>query len=133
MKKTIIASITAVTLTIGALSGAVFAHEKGGKGGPKSAEDRVEKLTQRLDLSTDQQSQLLAMFTKRDADREQMQATLSDEQRENMKANAREGMRDQMHKDIKSLLTADQIAKFENMHSGEGRGGHGKGGKGGKH
>ena len=130
MKKTIIASITAVTLTIGALSGAVYAH---GKGGPKSAEDRVEKLTQRLDLSADQQSQLLAMFTKRDADREQMQATLSAEQRENMKANARDGMRDQMHKDIKSLLTADQIAKFENMHSGEGKGGHGKGGNGGKH
>ncbi|CAI8234120.1 MAG: Uncharacterised protein [Marinobacterium sp. xm-d-530] len=128
MKKTIIASITAVTLTIGALSGAVYAHEKGGKVGPKSAEDRVEKLTQRLDLSTDQQSQLLAMFTKRDTDREQMQATLTAEQRENMKANARDGMRDQMHKDIKSLLTANQIAKFENMHSGEG-----KGGKGGKH
>ena len=131
MKKTIIASITAVTLTIGALSGAVYAHEKGGKGGPKSAEDRVEKLTQRLDLSTDQQSQLLAMFTKRDTDREQMQATLTAEQRENMKANARDGMRDQMHKDIKSLLTANQIAKFENMHSGEGKGG--KGGKDGKH
>ena len=128
MKKTIIAAITAVTLTIGALSGAVYAHEKGGKGGPKRAEDRVEKLTQRLDLSADQQSQLLAMFTKRDADREQMQATLTAEQRENMKANARDGMRDQMHKDIKSLLTANQIAKFENMHSGEG-----KGGKGGKH
>ena len=99
MKKTIIASITAVTLTIGALSGAVYAD---GKGGPKSAEDRVEKLTQRLDLSVVQQYQLLAMFTKRDADRGQMQATLSAEQRENMKANARDGMRDQMHKE--SLL-----------------------------
>ena len=130
MKKTIIASITAVTLTIGALSGAVYAD---GKGGPKSAVERVEKLTKRLDLSTDQQSQLVAMFTKRDADREQMQATLTAEQRENMKANARDGMRDQMHKDIKSLLTTDQIAKFENMHSGEGKGGHSKGGKGGKH
>ncbi|NRP59310.1 hypothetical protein [Marinobacterium sp. xm-d-564] len=130
MKKTIIASITAVTMTFGALAGIAHAD---GKGGPKSAEDRVEKLTQRLDLSADQQSQLLAMFTKRDADREQMQATLTAEQRENMKANARDGMRDQMHKDIKSLLTAEQIAKFENMHSGEGKGGHGKGGKGGKH
>ncbi|NRP94966.1 periplasmic repressor CpxP [Marinobacterium sp. xm-g-59] len=128
MKKTIIASMTAVTMTFGALAGIAHAD---GKGGPKSAEDRVEKLTQRLDLTVDQQSQLLAMFTKRDADREQMQATLTPEQRENMKANARDGMRDQMHKDIKSLLTEDQIAQFENMHSG--KDGHGKGGKGGKH
>ena len=120
MKKTIIATLTALTLTTSIVSGALYAS------GSKSPQAQVEKLTQRLNLDDAQQTELLEMFSNRADMRDQMKEKLTKEQRKEMKKTAREGMRDQMHKDIKSILTTEQIAKFDQMHADKGEK-HGKG------
>ena len=121
MKKILIATLTAVTLTAGTMSGVLYAS------GSKSPEAQVEKLTQRLNLNDDQQVQLLELFSNRAAMRDQMKETLTKEQRKEMSKTARQGMRDQMHKEIKSLLSADQVAQFDQMHSDKkGKGKRGK-------
>ena len=137
MKKTLLATLTAVTIATASIAGIAYAD--GGKG-PEGA---VERLTEKLGLTTEQQAQLKVLFDQRIADRKAMQENLTQEQRENMRENARDGMRDQMHAQIKSVLTEEQLAKFDQMHANEGkgkgkgdrheRGEGGHGGKGGKH
>ena len=136
MKKTLLATLTAVTIATASITGIAYAD--GGKG-PEGA---VERLTEKLGLTVEQQAELKVLFDQRAADRKAMQENLTQEQRENMRENARDGMREQMHAQIKSVLTEEQLAKFDQMHANEGKGdrhergegGHGgKGGKGGKH
>lgn len=133
MKKTIIATLTAVTLTVGAISGVAYAHK-----GSKGPEGAVERLTERLNLTTEQQSELQAIFDQKLLDRKNMQENTTAEQRENLRENARDGMKAKMEADIKALLTPEQVALFDQMHAEKGdddhereeRGHKGKGGKG---
>jgi len=126
MKKTIIAAITAITLTAGAISSAVYAHSD--KGGPGKG---MEKLTQNLNLTAEQQAEIQKIFDQRMLDRKNMLENTSAEQRENLRENAREGMKAQMESQIKALLTPEQVALFDKMHAEkEGKGGHEKGKRG---
>lgn len=136
MKKTIIATLTAVTLTAAAISGAVYAH-KGGEG----PEGGLGRLTEKLNLTTEQQAQLKTIFDQKMLDRKNMHENTTAEQRENLRENAREGMKAKMEADIKALLTPEQVALFDQMHAEEGadhergaRGhkGEGKGKRGGQ-
>lgn len=138
MKKTIIATLTAVTLTVGAISGVAYAHK-----GSKGPEGAVERLTERLNLTTEQQSELQAIFDQKLLDRKNMHESTTAEQRENLRENAREGMKTKMEADIKALLTPEQVALFDQMHAEKeargdrehkGKKGHGEGkGKRGGH
>ena len=126
MKKTIIAAITAVTLTAGAISGAVYAHSD--KGGPGKG---MEKLTQNLNLTAAQQAEIQKIFDQRMLDRKNMLETTTAEQRENLRENARDGMKAQMEAQIKALLTSEQVAQFDQMHAEkERKGGKDKGKRG---
>ena len=110
MKKTIIATLTAVTLTVGAISGVAYAHK-----GSKGPEGAVERLTERLNLTTEQQTELQAIFDQKLLDRKNMHENTTAEQRENLRENAREGMKAKMEADIKALLTPEQVALFDQM------------------
>ena len=126
MKKTIIAAITAITLTTAAISGAVYAHS--GKGGPGKG---MERLTENLNLTAEQQAEIQKIFDQRKLERKNMMENTTAEQRENLRENVREGMRAQMESQIKALLTPEQVAMFDQMHTEkERRGGHKKGERG---
>lgn len=130
MKKTIIAAITAVTLTAGAISGAVYAHSD--KGGPSKG---MEKLTQNLNLTAEQQAEIQKIFDQRMLDRKNMMENTTAEQREHLREHlreiAREGMKAQMESQIKALLTPEQVAMFDQMHAEkERKEGHKKGERG---
>lgn len=131
MKKTLIATLTAVTLTAGAISGGAFAH-KGGKG-PEGA---VERLTERLNLTEEQQVQMKEIFDQKILDRKNMMESTTAEQRENLRENARDAMKAQTESQIKALLTPEQVALFDQMHAEKeargdrehkGKKGHGEG------
>ena len=131
MKKRLIATLTAVTLTAGAISGVALAH-KGGKG-PEGA---VERLTERLNLTEEQQVQMKEIFDQKILDRKNMMESTTAEQRENLRENARDAMKAQTESQIKALLTPEQVALFDQMHAEKeargdrehkGKKGHGEG------
>jgi len=127
MKKSLLVTLTAAAISFGTLSGAAFAHEDGKKG-PKSSEDRVAKMTEKLDLSAEQKQQLMEIFAKREADRKHMMENTTEEQRENIRKTAREGMKAKMQEEVKSILTDEQKAKYNQMHEKKkGKKGKGKG------
>lgn len=122
MKKTLIAAITALTLTAGAISGVVYAHSK-------SPERAVERMTERLNLNEEQQMQLKELYEQRMLNYKNMKEGATAEQREEMYKNGREEMRAQMESQIKALLNDDQIAVYDQMHADKDhKSGHHKGG-----
>jgi|GEM_PF-1630827 len=111
MKKRIIAIVTALTLTAGALSGVAYAHKS------KSPERAVERMTERLNLSEEQQGQIKEIFEQRMQAHKNMKENMTAEQRKEMyKSGGREAMKAQMESQIKALLNADQVALFDQMH-----------------
>lgn len=127
MKKRIIAIVTALTLTAGALSGVAYAHKS------KSPERAVERMTERLNLSEEQQGQIKELYEQRMQEHKSMKENMTAEQRKEMyKSGGREAMKAQMESQIKALLNADQVALFDQMHAdkdhkdGHHKGEHGK-------
>jgi len=92
-----------------------YAHK-----GSKGPEGAVERLSERLNLTTEQQTELQAIFDQKLLDRKNMQENTTAEQRENLRENARDGMKAKMEADIKALLTPEQVALFDQMHAEKG-------------
>jgi Spy/CpxP family protein refolding chaperone len=94
-----------------------------GPGGPPDAGKHLEKLTQELSLTADQQAKIKPILEAADARRKEIwdNAALSeDDKRAQMKA-AHEGVQAQLN----GVLTAEQQAKLETLKKEHGRGGHG--------
>lgn len=109
MKTRLISAIAAVTL-VAASTGAALAH-KGGKG-PERA---VERLTERLNLTVEQQAEMQEIFDQKMLDRQNMMENTTAEQRENLRENARDAMKAETESQIKALLTPEQVALFDQM------------------
>lgn len=124
MKKTIIAAVTALTLTTGAISGLVYAHSYQGNAGKG-----LERMTERLSLTAEQQADVQQIFDQHMLDRKEMMENAHTEDREHQGKLDRQGMRAELKSDIRSLLTPEQVALFDQMHLGRER----KGGYEGEH
>lgn len=120
-----------------ALSGAaVYAQEPadqapagqhmGMHGQPPSAEQRLQRMTQQLNLTSEQQAQIKPIL---ESESQQMQALRQDtsvSQQDRM--TKMQAIRQSSGEQIKTLLNPDQQAKFAQMMSRQGRGGpQGKG------
>ncbi len=82
----------------------------GGHWEPPTAEDRVEHLSQDLDLNEEQAAKLLDVFTASDAERDALRKEHEELMRQDMCA-----FHDKMTGQIKSVLTAEQSAKFDEL------------------
>ena len=90
----------------------------GGGGGRGSGEQMKERLTKALDLTTDQQAKLDAIFS----DTRQQMMALSEQDRQSKGPRIREAARAR----IREMLTPGQRAKYDEMSPGEGRSGGGE-------
>lgn len=93
--------------------------ERGGKDG--KMEGRLEKLTEELNLSASQVTQLESIF---ETHRTAFKAAKEAEDREAMK-----GLKKELKEDMRNVLSADQLERFEELRE-ERRGERGRGGKG---
>jgi Spy/CpxP family protein refolding chaperone len=138
MKKVLIHAALAVSV---ALSGATtYAQEPseqgpagqhmGMHGQPPSADQRLQRMTQQLDLTSEQQQQIKPIL---ESESQQMRVLHQDSslsQQDRM--TKMQAIRQESGSQIKALLNPDQQAKFEKMMSRQGRGGpHGGYGQGG--
>jgi Spy/CpxP family protein refolding chaperone len=91
----------------------------------KMVKMKVQKLTELLNLTADQQTKVEAIGMKY---ANQMKSAMETGNREEMHAKMKGNM-DKIHAEIKAILTPEQVAKFENldfaaMHKGHGHGHH---------
>ena len=108
------AVVAGAVLAVAAVRTAVLADESAAKG--DRIQHRVERMKERLSLTDDQARQLDQIF--RDA-RQQWQSDQTKPDRETMRAR-----HEKMHEQIKSILTPEQLEKYEQMrkeHRGRGR------------
>jgi periplasmic protein CpxP/Spy len=98
-----------------------------GHGQPPTTEQRLQRMTQQLNLTDDQQQKLKPIL---DNESTQMQTLRSDSSltQEERMAKMKE-IRQSTSEQIKPILTADQQAKYAEMmdRRGHGRGGYGQG------
>ena len=109
MKKLIVLTALAVTLTMGASAWA----QMGEGHGPMSADQRLQMMTKQLNLTADQQQKIKPLL---ESQSQQMQAlhqdtSLSQEDRMNKMQQIRQSTNEQ----IKSSLNPEQQQKFEQM------------------
>ena len=109
------------------LGTAAFAQRGGGDATPeKRAERQTKMMTEKLDLSADQQKQVYALQLTRTQKMQEMRAA------QDQSADARDRMKsanDDFQKSLDGILTADQKTKYEAMQAEmrEGRQGGGNG------
>ena len=80
-------------IVLGAVTMAAIASPYGYGPRPDRVENRIERMTEQLDLTTEQQTKIKSMFE----EHQQERAT----------------MRERMHKNINAVLTAEQQSKFK--------------------
>lgn len=97
MKKLILATTTAIVLGVG-ITGVVMAKE----GDYGHYENRVERMSQALELSTEQKAQLEEIFASKTKERDQM--------------------RDQMRAQIDQILTPEQLERKQKMYERSNKG-----------
>ena len=108
----------ALTLGFAAHAGEGADGERGGKRHSQSisAEQRVERLSEHLELSVEQESALLAVFNEANERREQVRADWQQSGQRPSRAERREAMaagREQMTQSVQEVLTAEQWEKFQ--------------------
>jgi len=79
-------------------------------------QERTDRLATQLSLSAEQKAKVLALFTKQN---EARQKAFQRGDREGNRA-AMEKLREETNKEMKSILTADQFAKYESIRGGMG-------------
>ena len=136
MKKVLICALLAIT--VACLGTALYAQDtmsqgQGmGQGGmhhmQMSPEQRLQRMTQQLNLTSDQQQKIKPVL---EQEQQQMQTlhgdtSMSQQDRMSKMQQIRQGTNDQ----IKSVLTPDQQQKFAQMNERHGPGGMGHGGMG---
>jgi Spy/CpxP family protein refolding chaperone len=87
-------------------------------------QERTDQLAKELALTAEQKAKVLDVFTKQDEARQKVYENRGD--RETMRASM-EKMREETSKQLKSILSADQFAKYEKLRSEMTRGGMGPG------
>jgi len=97
-----------------------------GQRGPRSADQRLQMMTQQLNLTSDQQAQIKPIL---ESEQQQSQAVRQDSSLSEQDRMAKmKQIRETTASQIKPILTADQQAKWEQMMSHRGqRGGMGPG------
>ncbi len=129
MKKLILPATLAIAIALMGVSAWAQGQMAPGQGGgqmghgPMSADQRLQMLTKRLNLTADQQEKIKPML---ESESQQMQAlhqdtSLSQADRMSKMKQIRQGTNEQ----IKSTLTSDQQQKFVEMMSHQGHGGMG--------
>ena len=81
-----------------------------GDWGPPSPQDRVERLSEDLDLNEEQTAKLLDIFTASDAEREALRKKHEELIRQDVCS-----FHEKMNGQIKSVLTAEQSTKFDDL------------------
>ncbi len=136
MKKVLIHSALAFSLIA---SGAnLYAQEPAGQdapgpqmgthGQPPSAEQRLQRMTQQLNLTSEQQQQIKPILENESQQMQTLHQDSSLSQQDRM--TKMQSIRQSSATQIKAILNPDQQAKFEQMMSRQGRGGHGGRGQG---
>ena len=100
----------------------------GGHGQPPTAEQRLQRMTQQLNLTSEQQTQIKPILESESQQMQELRGNASLSQQDRM-AKIQE-IRQTTASQIKPILNADQQTKFEQMMSRQGRGGHGGHGSG---
>ena len=128
MKKPIVYIVVVLALSLAPV--AAYAQMQGaGPGGPPSADQRLQRMTQMLDLTADQQEKIKPIL---ESETTQMQQLRSDTSlsRENRMTKMKE-IRDNTVSQINPILTPDQQKKYAELRSRMGPGhGMGPGGPG---
>jgi protein CpxP len=130
MKQVLLRSALALAVVFGGAT--AYAQVGGGQGygqghghGPMSADQRLQMLTQQLNLTSDQQAQIKPIL---ENESQQMQSLRYDTPLSQQDRMSKMGeLRESTHSQIKPILTPDQQTKWQQMMERRGRRGMGAG------